>query len=156
MMVLDCHVRRRQVLGAVAGSAGLAALTGCGLFGSDPEPAPPPDALQPVLDEALTLAAAYERAVVASPDLAARLSPMALDHRAHATELAKLIGATLPSGGASGPPTESGTDALAELRKAEQSALKTATAACKAAPGERAALVGSIAAARAAHAEALR
>ncbi|AGL20322.1 hypothetical protein [Actinoplanes sp. N902-109] len=142
-------MRRRQLLGGVAGTAGLAALAGCGLFDHDPEPAPAPDALQPVLDEAVALAAAYDRAAVNNPDLAA----FAQDHHAHATELAKLIGATLPSAAASAP--VAGDDSAA-LRKAEQAAQKTAAAACKAAPAERAAIVGSIAAARAAHAEALR
>jgi hypothetical protein len=149
-------VRRRQLLGAVAGTAGLAALTGCGLFNDDPEPAPAPDPLQPVLDEAVTLGAAYERLAVSDAALASEysLATLAADHRAHATELAKLIGAPLPSAAASGAGAAGG--GVAALRKAEQAAQKTAAAACRTAPVERAALVGSIAAARAAHAEALR
>ncbi|WP_067505108.1 hypothetical protein [Actinoplanes sp. TFC3] len=142
-------MKRRQLLGGVAGTAGLATLTGCGLFGDDPEPAPAPDALQPVLDEALALAAGYDRAAVADP----ALKVFGDDHRAHAAELAKLIGATLPSAAPSAP---AAGNSKAALRKAEQAAQKTATAACKTAPAERAGIVGSIAAARAAHAEALR
>jgi hypothetical protein len=46
--------------------------------------------------------------------------------------------------------------ALADLRKAERSAQRTAAAACRTAPAARASLVGSIAACRATHAEALR
>ncbi|GIE27263.1 hypothetical protein Ait01nite_003080 [Actinoplanes italicus] len=143
---------RRFLLGALAGSA---ALAGCGILDREPEPAPQPDALQPLLDEALTLAASYDRAIVAQPDLAARLTPLAEDHRAHATELARVIGATLPSAGPSASAPTAG-DTTATLRKAEQAAQKTAVAACKAAPPERAALAGSIAACRATHAEALR
>jgi hypothetical protein len=143
---------RRLLLGALAGSA---ALAGCGILDREPEPAPQPDALQPLLDEALALAASYDRAIVAQPDLAARLTPLAEDHRTHAGELARVIGTTLPSAGPSAS-APAATDTTATLRKAEQAAQKTAAAACKAAPAERAALAGSIAACRATHAEALR
>ncbi|MEV4638474.1 hypothetical protein AB0J80_14090 [Actinoplanes sp. NPDC049548] len=144
-------MKRRQLLGT---AVGVSALAGCGLLDDDPKPPPPPDALQPVLDEARQLAAAYDRAILAEPALQQRLAPLAEDHRAHAAELAKLIGAALPSAAASAPPAEA--KSVAALRKAEQAAQKTAAAACRTAPSERAALVGSIAAARATHAEALR
>ncbi|MEU4426205.1 hypothetical protein AB0F81_36760 [Actinoplanes sp. NPDC024001] len=135
-----------------------AALAGCGIFDDEPEPQPEPDPLQPLLDEALALAAAYDRAIAAQPDLSARLTPLAEDHRAHAAELAGLIGATLPSAVAAPSASVSATDGdtPAELRKAEQAGQKNAVAACRTAPRERAALVGSIAACRATHAEALR
>ncbi|MFI5931218.1 hypothetical protein [Actinoplanes sp. NPDC051494] len=149
-------MRRRQLLGTAAGAAGLAALTGCGLFDDDPEPVPPPDALQPVLDEALALAASYDRAAPADPARSALLTELAGNHRKHAAELAGLFGAALPPAAASSAPAASAGSTVAELRKAEQAAQKTATAACRVAPAERAALAGSIAAARAAHAEALR
>ncbi len=149
---------RRRLFGAAAGAAlGAGALSGCGLFDDDPEPAPAPDPLQPVLDEALALAAAYERAVVAPPGLGARLTPLAADHRAHADELARVIGRPLPSAPAA--PASSGpraAETVAGLRRAELAAQKTAAAACRRAPAARAALVGSIAACRATHAEALR
>jgi hypothetical protein len=45
---------------------------------------------------------------------------------------------------------------LKQLRAQAQSAAKTAAAACLATPAERAALIGSIAACRSTHAEALR
>ncbi|MEU4626270.1 hypothetical protein AB0G04_40605 [Actinoplanes sp. NPDC023801] len=144
---------RRLLLGALAGSA---ALAGCGILDREPEPAPRPDALQPLLDEALALAASYDRAILAQPDLAGRLTPLAEDHRAHAAELARVIGAALPSAGPSGSAPAGAAETTATLRKAEQAAQKTAAAACKAAPAERAALAGSIAACRATHAEALR
>ncbi|WP_205650080.1 hypothetical protein [Actinoplanes solisilvae] len=162
LMSVTGHSRRR----VLAGAAGLsvASLAGCGFFDDDPELPEAPDALQPLLDEALALAAAYDRAVVTEPGLATRLTPLADDHRAHAAELARLIGATLPStsgssaasAGAVSASAAAGAETVATLRAAEQAAQKTAVAACKAAPAERAALVGSIAASRATHAEALR
>jgi hypothetical protein len=144
---------RRIFLGALVGSA---ALAGCGVFDSEPEPTPPPDSFQPLLDEARALAASYDRVIAAQPVLAARLTPLAEDHRAHAADLARLIGAVVVSTAPSASVPPATADTTATLRKAEQAALKTAVAACKAAPAERAALAGSIAACRATHAEALR
>jgi len=80
---------------------------------------------------------------------AARLSPLAADHRAHAAELTKLI-----STGSSAAASAVAADT--DLRAAEQTAQRNAVAACKVAPGDRVALVGSIAACRATHVEALR
>jgi hypothetical protein len=157
-MVLTDRVKRRHLIGVAAGGALTAtAPAGCGLFDSDPEPPPPPDALQPVLDEALALAAAYDRAVLAQPGLAKRLTPLAEDHRTHAAELSRVIGKPVPSAAPSaGASSGDAADSVAALRKAEQAAQKTAAAACRTAPAARAGLAGSIAAARAAHAEALR
>ncbi|AGZ45455.1 hypothetical protein [Actinoplanes friuliensis] len=151
-------MKRRQLIGAAAGTAlSATTLAGCGLFDDDPEPAPQPDALQPVLDEAVRLAAAYDRVALAQPGLAGRLTPLADDHRAHVAELSRVIGAAVPSGApASSAPSGDAADSVASLRKAEQAAQKTAAALCRTAPAARAGLVGSIAAARAAHAEALR
>jgi hypothetical protein len=149
---------RRRVLGSAGGAVVSATvLAGCGLFGKDDDPKKA-DPLQPVLDEALALAAAYDRAVVSQPGLSVRLTPLAADHRAHAADLAKLIGAKQPSAGsaASGAPASDAAATVAELRKSEQTAQKNAAAACKQAPAARAALVGSIAACRATHAEALK
>ncbi|MEV4346086.1 hypothetical protein AB0J83_16585 [Actinoplanes sp. NPDC049596] len=145
---------RRWVLAAAGLSA--AALTGCGLLDDDePEPPKAPDPLEPLLAEALALAAAYDQAVVSQPGLRTRLAPLAEDHRTHAAEMSRLIGeppasAPAPSAGA-GPATT-----VAALRQAEQAAQKTAVAACQVATPDRAGLVGSIAACRATHAEALR
>lgn len=157
-MVLTDRVKRRHLIGVAAGGAlSATALGGCGLFSDDPGPPPPPDALQPVLDEALALAAAYDRAVLAEPGLGKRLTPLAADHRTHAAELSRVIGKPVPSGApASSAPSGDAADSVAALRKAEQAAQKTAAAACRTAPPDRAGLAGSIAAARAAHAEALR
>jgi hypothetical protein len=159
---------------AAAGASGVV-LGGCGLF--DHEAAPPlaTDPLEPLLTEAVALAAAYDRVVAAQPGLAGRLTPLAGDHRAHATELAELIGRPVPSAPAlpasaqsgaapsgpapSGPapsgPAPSAAEALRDLRAAEQIAQRNAVSACTQAPAGRAALIGSIAACRATHAEAL-
>ncbi|MCU7723754.1 hypothetical protein ODJ79_08525 [Actinoplanes sp. KI2] len=158
---------RRQLLGA---GLAVTTLAGCGVFDDKPAPAATPDALQPLLDEALALAAAYDRAAAAQPALSARLTPLAADHRAHAADLAHLIGTSVPPAasttsapGATGSTGTTGTtgesaaaDPFTALRAAEQAAQKTAAAACLAAPPDRAGLVGSIAACRATHAEALR
>jgi len=149
------HTRRR-LLGAGAGLTAGTALAGCGLFGDDkPDQPKAPDPLRPLLDEALALAAAYDRAALAQPGLAARLTPLGADHREHVTALSQAIGISPPAGGGAAP-TDSATDVLAGLRAAEQAAQKTAATACATAPAARAALAGSIAACRATHVEALR
>jgi hypothetical protein len=141
--------RRRRVLGAAAGLAVSATTVGgCGFFDDDPAPPAAPDALQPLLDESLALAGAYDRAIAAQPALSARLTPLAADHRAHAAELARVIGGAGPSG----PPVAVGAD----LRAAELTAQKSAAAAVRQASADRVMLVASIAACRATHAEALR
>jgi len=148
------HTRRRLLGSAAAVALGAPTAAGCGLLDDEPDPGRKPDPLQPVLDEALALAASYDRTAAAQSNLSGRLTPLAGDHRAHAAELARLIGVTAPQAGPSAS-APTAAHSLADLRKAEQSALRTATAAAKVAPAERAALVGSIAACRAAHAEAL-
>jgi len=164
---------RRQVLAVAVAGMGGAALAGCGLLDRAPAPQPTPDVLRPLLDETLALVAAYDRATVAQPGLRARLTPLADDHRAHAVELAALIGTRPPSAAgdttatptpaAPGPASSSAYGAavspaavLAGLRAAEQAGQRNAVAACMRAPAQRTPLLGSIAACRAAHAEALR
>jgi hypothetical protein len=152
---------RRAVLRyAASGTAGAAAasvLAGCGLFDRDPDPTPDP--LEPLRLDALRLAGRYDAAVLAHPDLAARLNPIREAHLAHAAELATVIGDSSSTPSAGGPPSPPVGDAravLAELRDAERAAQRAASDLCLAAPAGRAALVGSIAAARASHQEALR
>jgi hypothetical protein len=146
---------RRRVLGMTAASLSGAALSGCGLFGHDSGSgsAGGADGVQPLLTEAVALAGAYDKAAAAQPGLAARLKPLADDHREHASALAKLLGKSVPS--ATAASIGSG-DVLTGLRTAEQTAQRNAVTACKQAPADRAALIGSIAACRATHAEALR
>ncbi|WP_203993890.1 hypothetical protein [Micromonospora lutea] len=153
---------RRAVLraGALLALGGAAApLTGCGLFDRDEEP-PQPDPLAPLLDESLRLAAGLRAAATVHPDLAARLVPLAESHEAHAAELARLTGVTTasatPTASPSGPPPGDQSAVLAALRQSERAGRESAIQACSAAPAERAALLGSVAAARATHLEALR
>ncbi|MFF0154132.1 hypothetical protein [Micromonospora sp. NPDC005203] len=150
------HSRRKLLrAGALLALGGAAVpLTGCDLFDRDDEPVPPPDPLRPMVDEALGLAAAYQNHVATHPDLADRLGPIAEAHTAHATELARVIGVALPTAVAA--PAVDPVNKLAPLRALEKAAQQSATAACAAASAERAALLGSIAAARATHQEALK
>ncbi|MEV2240511.1 hypothetical protein [Micromonospora sp. NPDC049891] len=156
------ELSRRAVLraGALLALGGAAApLTGCGLLDRDEQP-PQPDPLAPLLDESLRLAAGLRSAATAHPDLADRLLPLAESHEAHAAELARLTGvataSATPTATPSGPPPVDGTAALAALRQSERAGRESAIRACAAAPAERAALLGSVAAARATHLEALR
>ena len=150
---------RRQVLLAATTGLGLAAAGGCDLFTDDPDRPPPPDPLIPLRDEALAIAAAYDRTTGTQPGLAGRLAPIAAAHRAHAAELSRVIGSAAPTGSAAPAAPSAASSpaaALTALRSAEVRGQRAAARACLAAPAGRAALVGSIAAARAAHAEALR
>jgi hypothetical protein len=154
------HTRRR-FLGVTAGLSVSVTAAGCGMFDDDDKTPEKPDPLQPLLLEAVTLAAAFDQAALAQPGLATRLTPLAGDHRAHAVELAKVIGKPVPSpvptAASSGPVAGSDAAALLKALRARISAgQRNAVAACRQAPPDRVALVGSIAACRATHAEALR
>ncbi|WP_410813002.1 hypothetical protein [Micromonospora sp. 067-2] len=154
------HTRRKLLgVGALLALGGAAVpLTGCDLLDRDEQPPPPPDPLRPMVDESLGLAAAHRAGAAAHPELADRLGPIADAHTAHAAELARVIGVELPSAPAAAPttPATDPTGALAALRALEKTGQQSATLACAAAPAERAALLGSIAAARATHQEALK
>ncbi|MEV4464611.1 hypothetical protein AB0J51_13380 [Micromonospora echinofusca] len=150
---------RAGALLALGGAA--APLTGCGLLDRGDEPAPEPDPLTPLLDESLRLAAGHRDAAAAHPALAAMLTPIAEAHRAHAAELARLVGVPLPSESAPATTATTATPgdpaaARAALRESERAGREAATRACAAAPAERAALLASIVAARATHVEALK
>ncbi|MGN9907368.1 hypothetical protein ACTMTJ_07385 [Phytohabitans sp. LJ34] len=143
------------------GAVAVYPISGCGLFGDDEEKAQPPapDPLAPLLAEARSLAGQHEAAIAAFPVLAERLTPVAEAHREHAAALAKVIKTPEPSASASASPSPPAGDAkgtLAALRAAEQKCQKAAAQACQAAPAERAALLGSIAAACATHLEVVR
>jgi hypothetical protein len=155
---------RAGTLAAVAATP----LAGCDLFDRR-QPTPAADPLAPLVTSAQNLAVRYDAAILAHAELADRLRPVADAHRAHAAELARVAHMTLPSAGA-GPaagaspatggtstPGDAGVKAvLADLRAAEQEGREAARQACLAAPAERAALLGSIAAARTTHLEVLR
>jgi hypothetical protein len=159
----DQQPSRRGVLAAAVGAVAAYPMTGCGLFGDDEKGSPAPDPLAPLLAEALWLAGQHEAAMAAFPVLAERLTPVALAHREHAAALARVVKTPAPSAPASaggsaspGAPTGDAKSALAALRAAEQKNQKSAGQACQAAPAERAALLGSIAAACATHLEVVR
>jgi hypothetical protein len=144
---------RRAVLRTVLGGAltvGLAAAC------DSPAPVKPagPDPLTPFLRDTQALLARYEAAIAGQPALADRLTPLRDDHRAHVLELNRELGfpSPAPTTPASAP---SDVDPVAALRDAEKAATTAATDACLTAPSYRAALLGSIAACRATHVEAL-
>lgn len=151
------EVVRAAALVALAGAA--ASMTACDLFDGEPERPPAPDPLAPLITGALDLAGRHEAAIGAFPDLNDRLRPVAEAHRAHAAELARVTGTAMPSATAATPAsTAPGGDveaALGALRTAEQQGRDAAAKACAQAPANRAALLGSIAAARATHLEVL-
>jgi len=155
------RVRRRAVLAVSAALAALAvgAAGGCGLLDREPDEPPPPDPLLPLADEAVRLAAVHRLAATDFPERAATLTPIAEAHDAHARELSRIMATPAPSPAASASAgAEAGTveDRIEALRVAEKAGYEAAIQACLATPAHRAALVGSIAAARATHLEALK
>jgi hypothetical protein len=151
---------RRVVLGAalggLVGSAGAATLAGCDKPGSDLV-RKIADPLNPLYRDTAALLARYEATIAALPELAARLTPLRDAHREHLRALAREIGPNLDSSApaasgsvAASAPADAGA-ALAALRDAEKAGSAAARAACLAGPSYRAALLGSIAAARASH-----
>ncbi|MEV0718589.1 hypothetical protein [Asanoa sp. NPDC050611] len=152
------RVRRRAVLALGAVLVAGAGASGCGLLDDEPDEPPPPDPLQPLADDAVRLAGLHRAAAVAFPDRAAVLTPIAEAHEAHAKELARIMATAAPSPAASASASGAGTeeDAVEALRVAEKAAYESAVQACLRTPNHRAALVGSIAAARATHLEALK
>jgi hypothetical protein len=147
-------VLRAGALAAVA----VTPLTGCDLL--DRQSDAPADPLVPLVTSAQDLAARYDAAILAHPHLADRLRPVADAHRAHAAELARVARVTPPPATASsstgGPAAADDKSVLAQLRAAEQEGREAGWQACLAAPADRAALLGSIAAARTSHLEVLR
>ena len=151
---------RRAVLTGLGAAAAAAAATASGCtWWSDRSDPPPPDPLAPLVATTATLRARYEHAVSAFPDLADRLTPLLSAHRAHEQVLRELTGIPEPTDGPRWAPATSATtdpdSLLAELRAAEETAQHEAEQACLTAPSERAALLGSITAARATHREVL-
>jgi hypothetical protein len=151
---------RRGFLSGVLGLAGLglgSGLAGCDLLGDDAtEREPPPPGLVNLLGAAGVLADSYDATITAVPTLSERLAPIRDAHRAHVTALAQALGEAVPKPGASRATVPSDPAlALAALLTAEQSARNDAVSECLEAPPRYAPLVGSIAAARACHVEAL-
>ncbi|MFV2017003.1 hypothetical protein [Micromonospora sp. LOL_023] len=164
----------RGAVGAVIAVAVPGVLAGCELPGRTPEPDPQPDPLASLLTATLELAGQYDEAIRTVAELGTVLAPIAATHRTHAEELGRIVGVAPPTAtdgptrdgsdraGTSGPPTPATNlppadprATVAALRAAEETAGAAAAEACRSAPAERAALLGSIAAARACHLEVL-
>ncbi|MFV2085066.1 hypothetical protein [Micromonospora sp. LOL_021] len=171
----------RGAVGAAAAVAVPAGLAGCGLLSGEPEPEPEPDPLAGLLAATLDLVGRYDAAMTTTAELGPLLTPVVATHRAHAEELSRLTGIALPApttttdpggqptdpgggvppgtatpgAGTSAPPVDRAA-VLTALRSAEEAAAAEAAAACHTAAADRAALLGSIAAARTCHLEVLR
>jgi hypothetical protein len=149
---------RRVVLrAAAAGGAVVVAGTGCDALRGGPQWHSPPDPLAGLRAATAALADRYDATIARHAQLADRLGPLRDDHRAHLDALDRQMLDT-PS------PTPSRTDqavpddpaaAVSALLAEEKSGVVAAADACLAAPSWRAALLGSIAAARASHVEVL-
>lgn len=101
----EAHPSRRAVLT----TGGALALAGCLPGSGGPQPQPDPDLRLRlrVATEITELGAAYAAAMAAHPDLASRLAPLAVEHRAHVAALRGPAGSAAPDSPASrsGPAT---------------------------------------------------
>jgi len=162
---LTFHTRRRTLLRAGLGALVLG-VTAC--QGNESATVQSPHPLEPIVLGTDMLVTQYTAVLSAHPDLSQRLEPLLANHHAHLTELRRVApSVVLPSGssvGASIPPSTSETlapsptdaaTALQELRAAEEEGVRAARAACLADEGVYAPLLGSIAACRVTHLEAL-
>jgi len=140
-----------------AGATGL--LSGCAMPGFPREPGPAvmadADQLRGVLAESARLAARYEAAIGALPAEAARLTAVRDGHRAHVEALAGALDVSAAPVEPSAPAGSGGAVTLKTLAEEEREASGRAATACLSVLSHHAPLVGTIAAARAAHAESL-
>lgn len=150
---------RRAVLAAAA--AALTTLTACDIPKSSAATwHPAPDVLLPLLARTVALRDRYAEVLTAFPALQDRLGPFKDNHAAHVVALAREVGldehGPMPAASTSaGPVVQDQATALKELAGLEKAGQEDATGACLSAPSYRAALLGSIAACRAAHVEVL-
>ncbi len=158
-------VRRREVLGAALGAAGLVLVAGCtSAPATHPRPRPTPTGPDPQvadLDNERVLLASYDAVLRAHPTLAGRLRAIRADHAAHVTALSRMLapapGHRRPTASSTAPaPTPPPVPAdpvaaLGALRAAERSAAAARTRSCLSAATDRAATLGSIAASEASH-----
>jgi hypothetical protein len=156
-MAMPWGCTRRTVLTA-AGAAGLVAVAGC--ESDDGASAIPPDEaanLRRVAGESLDLATRYDAAIGQNPEQSARLTAIRDAHREHAAAIGRSLGSTVA---AQAGPAPSGSQAagggLKALAAAEKAAAERAVAACLDAASYHAPLLGTVAAARASHAEVLQ
>jgi hypothetical protein len=147
-------VPRRAVLRGAAGVLAIGMLAGCDPFSAPPAP---PQPLNGLLTSTVALGDRYDAAMAAVPTLAGILTQVRDAHRAHADALAHALGTTVPRSTAPPPPVpEDRARALATLASAEKAARDDAATACLSSEAGIAALIGSIAAARASHLEVLK
>jgi len=142
---------------SLTGTAAVAALAGCDALPTGGGPAAEPHQLEGLLGATVALGDQYEMAIAAVPALSTGLQPVLDAHRAHAAALAEAIGASVPpaSPGPSPVPSDR-AGATAALTASERAGRDAAVAACVEATPRLAALLGSIAAARASHLEVLK
>lgn len=153
------RLTRRGVLrGSALGAAALATGTGCDIAGPGAQWRPGVDPLGELRAATAGLAESYDATIARHPDLGSRLGPLRDAHRAHLEALDRqLVDPPAPATNqatSAGVPDDPAT-AVSALLAAEKKAASAAATACLAAPGYRAALLGSIAAARASHVEVL-
>lgn len=150
---------RRAFLRGFAGFAGagaVASLAGCDLFGGSSPPDPEPHALAGFLAATVALGGLYDGTLKAVDALPATVGAIRDAHRAHAKAIAEAIGEPTPPAAASASAPTDRTAAIAALIAAEKTASADAVTECLAASPRFAALLGSIAAARATHLEVLK
>jgi len=153
------RLSRRGLLraaGALVATGGT--LAGCGYLSSGPHWRPGADPLAGLRDATAALADRYEATVARHASLAGRLGPVRDAHRAHLDALNRQLVSTAapaPPSTPAPPVPDDPAAAVSALLAAENAARADAAAACLAAPGWRAALLGSITAARASHVEVL-
>jgi len=145
------------VVGAgVVGGLAAGSLTGCDAVtgGRDDEP----HALDGFLAATVAMGDLYTDTITAQPALAPTLTPLRDAHQAHASALAGAMGREVPAAPATtaAPDPSDPTAARAALTAAESTGRDEAVTACLASAPRLAALLGSIAAARASHLEVLK
>ncbi|GAA1759383.1 hypothetical protein [Luedemannella helvata] len=143
-------------LGAVVAPAVVVpTLAGCSTGGDEIE-IPGAAALADLVAGTADLVGRYDAVIAAYPALAARLTPLRDNHRAHLEALASTLALEQPAPSAQQAPPGGQSAALSNLAAAEKSGRADAVGACLAAPARLAPLLGSIAAARASHQEVLK
>lgn len=160
--------RRGALTGIAAAVLGLGT-AGCGvLTGGSAQQSTPPDPLEPLIRAKASLLGSYDAVLARHPGLAAELRPLRADHAAHLAALVSQLDVrrrvvlfpehreqgtdrtSTPAPSSRTVPASPG-QARAQLRAGERAAAARSRAACLAATGDRAALLGSIAACERSH-----